>query len=74
MRKKYKWPMCSDCHRPLEKSGTCDPCKVERQRLHAIRRFEAYEPNEYQAAKAPLIERYAAIIAAGGRLFEESPA
>jgi hypothetical protein len=55
---------------------TCDDDKAERRRLRDLhtyhRSLESYDPDREEREKR--IERYAAIVAAGGRLFEPTPA
>lgn len=66
---------CVVCRKRRPKTGMeCGPCKAEKRRLAAIRYAEVRaEPTQYELAKAPLVEKYAAIIEAGGRLFEPTP-
>jgi len=62
--------------RVLAKGRMCDRCKAERRRLRVVRRTDGSEERAPEAFAVailnPRIERYAAIVASGGTLFEDT--
>jgi hypothetical protein len=63
--------MCLVCRRKWEGAGvTCGECVVVLRRLAALHGHNGREPAV--AGQAERVERYAAVVAAGGRLFEAS--
>ena len=66
-----KKSFCRDCKTPLplgRKDGHCEGCKEFRRRMHELHGSNHSEA--YVAHKRPLVEKYEAIVASGGRLFE----
>ena len=59
-------PKCKDCGRVMATWRACDPCKALSNFLLALH----LGCDRDQPGKAERVERYAAIVRAGGRLFE----
>jgi hypothetical protein len=60
------WPKCKDCGRRMPTWRSCEPCKAFARFLNLLH----LGCDKDQPGKAERVERYAAIVRGGGRLFE----
>lgn len=70
MRPRY----CVDCRRRLDRHGSCDECKARKRHLDALHDFfRRHTPEADDEGRGLRVDFYAAVVQAGGRLFEERP-